>query len=163
MAENLVVYKVVTEEDLRGIASLQALYDPEFFRNTNPNPKVNGGLALENLVGFYKRGDDFWIARLGQEAVGYAQGNSPDNFNYDSLVYVKPELRNKGIDRILMLAQIDFAREKRYSEMWLTVLSDEASRRSLSNMGFTAMGSEASRIHSFFLLNSVNLLRVPHH
>jgi len=164
MAENLVVYKVENTKDLRDIAPLQALYDPEFLRNTNPNAKVNGELALENIVDLYKQGHDFWIARLGEEAVGYAKGNSPDNLNYDSAVYVKLELRNKGIDRILMLNQIDFAREKGYLEMWLTVPSDGASRKSLENMGFIVAGGgyPAPYIKSFFLLKSVNLLRTPH-
>lgn len=159
MAVEFDVSKVENEGDLRDLASLQDLYDPEFFRNTNPNPKINGGSALETIVNFYQNGYDFWIARSGQEIVGYAQGSSSDSANYDCLVYVKPGFRNKGIDRKLMLKQIDFAREKKYLEMRLAVLSDEASYSSLDNMGFIIMGSGPSSIHSFFLLNSLNLLK----
>ncbi|MFO8016831.1 MAG: GNAT family N-acetyltransferase [Candidatus Woesearchaeota archaeon] len=83
--------------------------------------EVTEAMALDKILLMRLQGHDFWIARKGQDAAGYAVGILREE-DYRSMgIYVSPGFRGRGIGSALKKAQIDSAAEMGCSETYSNV------------------------------------------
>lgn len=74
--------------------------------------------TFEHVLSLREYGYNFWIARQGNKAIGYAVGNAENSDIYRSEgIYVAPDFRRQGVGFNLKKAQINFARENEFTEL----------------------------------------------
>jgi len=98
--------------------------------------KISLSSAFDKIIRLRKQGNEFWIAKISKEPVGYAFGKEHGRLFKSNNVYVLPDFRKHGIGHLLVLAQIDFSKRQGYKGIYSYVESDNhASIRMLEKSG----------------------------
>ncbi len=113
----LSVKLVINDDDLLAIVPLKQADDSELI-----NSLISEDLALDKVISIRRDGSDFWIARLGENAVGYAIGAVHEGSYRAQGIYVVPKYRQRGIGLALEQAQIEFARAQGCDEIFSNVM-----------------------------------------
>ena len=136
MTQDISITLVKNDDDLLAIALLKRADDSECTGN-----KISEDLALEKIMRIRDGGSDFWIARDGQNPVGYAlgilEGESYESYRSQG-IYVVSDYRGRGIGTALKQAQIAFARDLGCDEIWSNIAdANKASKRVQEKTGFS--------------------------
>ncbi|RJQ16924.1 N-acetyltransferase [Candidatus Woesearchaeota archaeon] len=116
---DIAITVIKAEEDLIDLISLKQACDELY---VGP---ISEDSALHKLLNMNAY-SDFYVARRGQQPIGYVQGNAVGEAYYSEEMYVMPEFRRQGCASALIKAQIEFARKSGLKTVQ-TVLSKENS------------------------------------
>ncbi len=145
-----ITYRPATLDDLPILLAFeQGIVEAE--RPYNPTLKA-GTINYYDLEAYVKSPDvEVLVAVLGDEVIGsgYAKIKTSktyeqhDQHAYLGFMYVKPEHRGKGVNRILMQALIDWAKSRNLKELRLDVYSgNDGAIRAYEKVGFQHLLTE---------------------
>lgn len=145
-----ITYRAATLDDLPILYAFeQGIVEAE--RPYNPTLKA-GEINYYDLAAYVKDPNvEVLVAVLEEEIIasGYAKIKAsrsievPEKHAYLGFMYVKPEHRRKGVNRILMQALLDWAKSKNLKEVRLDVYSEnESAVRAYEKTGFRALLTE---------------------
>ena len=110
---NAVIKRAETDDEVLSVAPLKRADDSECIRQV-----ISEEVALERVIEWRERHYDVWIARSGDDTVGYAVGEKKGESYQSYGIYVAPLYRNGGIGTMLKAAQIDHARQCSCEYIW---------------------------------------------
>jgi GNAT superfamily N-acetyltransferase len=127
MRKDLTIYLTTDMNDFFDLAALKKIQDSEFLGEV-----VSKKSALEKILKMKSDGCDFWLARIPEDAVGYAIGIGQEDRTYESKgLLVVPKYRRHGIGTLIKQAQIDYARSQGYTQIWTEIGGDNVACRGL--------------------------------
>jgi len=154
--ENIII-RNVTEEDIPAVVDIKINGWKEAYRDIIDNDFLNGLDKKERIEKWkqnYNQGG-FIVAVIESEIVGFCRYVYDNTFSPEMLdidcellaIYVKPELKNKGIGRQMFEYIVKEFKEKKKTKMILWCLKDnEASKEFYKKMGGKIIQEKLNKI-----------------